>query len=144
MPCGNHPDRDAVDHCAGCARAFCADCLVEIHGHKFCAACKAQALHDHPAIAEEATSQSPEAIEALVYAIAGYFCLGIFLGPIAIYKALKAWELIRANPRLAGAGKAVGAMVIGTIGSLLWAVGLVNLLVRHADTLVRIFKQGKP
>ena len=144
MACGNHPDREAVDRCSGCAGVFCADCLVEMYGHRFCAACKTQALHHHPALTEEATTPCPEAMEALVYAIAGYFCLGLFLGPVAIFKAVKAWRLIRANPRLAGAGKAVAAMVIGGMGTLLWAVGTVNLLVGHAEIILRVIKQGKP
>jgi hypothetical protein len=40
MNCKNHPEVAAVDRCAGCARSFCADCLIDVGGQKFCNSCK--------------------------------------------------------------------------------------------------------
>jgi FHA domain-containing protein len=99
--CKNHPDVEAVDRCAGCAEAFCPNCLVEIHGQKYCGACKVMAIKGQP-VAEEATIPCKEAGEALKYAIIGIFCFGIILEPIAISKALKAKKMIdlRSAPKV--------------------------------------------
>ena len=57
----------------------------------------------------------PEAGSALTYAIIGLFCFGVILGSIAISKALKAKEMIKADPRLTGEGKATAALILGII-----------------------------
>ena len=77
MQCKNHPDLQAVDRCIGCAEPFCGDCLVEIHGQKYCGSCKIMALKGQPLILEEPTIPCKEANEALTYAIVGIFCCGI-------------------------------------------------------------------
>ncbi|HEX9045386.1 MAG TPA: hypothetical protein VF988_00045 [Verrucomicrobiae bacterium] len=126
MQCKNHPDVTAVDRCAGCAEPFCGDCLVDIHGQKYCGACKTMALRGAgPVIAEEATIPCKEASEALTYAIIGLFCFGIILEPVAISKALKAKKMMELNPRLTGSGKVTAALIIAVIGLLLWILGLV-------------------
>jgi hypothetical protein len=115
----------AQDRCAGCAEPFCPDCLVDIHGQKYCGSCKVMAIRGQPILTEEATIPCKEANEALTYAIVGIFCCGIILEPIAISKAMKAKKMIAMNPRLAGSGKATAAMVIGIVGLVLWVLGMI-------------------
>jgi hypothetical protein len=124
MQCKNHPNVAAVDRCAGCAEPFCPECLVEIHGQKYCGACKVMALRGTPVIAEEATIPCKEAGEALTYAIIGLFCFGIILEPIALSKAFKAKKMIEMNPRLTGSGKCTAAIIIAVIGLVLWVLGI--------------------
>ncbi len=124
MQCRNHPDVAAVNRCAGCAEPFCENCLVPIHGQKYCASCKVLAVQGGPAV-EAATMPCKEAGEALMYSIIGLFCVGIILEPVAISKALKARKLINDNPQLTGSGKATAALIIGIIGLALWALGMV-------------------
>jgi hypothetical protein len=76
-------------------------------------------------VVEEATLPCKEADEALKYAIIGIFCFGIILEPIAISKALKAKKMLSLNPRLTGSGKAQAALIIGIVGLVLWALGMV-------------------
>ena len=124
MECKNHPGVEAVDRCAGCAEPFCADCLVEIQGQKYCGDCKVIAVQGQPMV-EEATIPCKEAGQALTYAIVGLFCFGIILEPFAIHKSLQAKKLLAANPRLTGSGKATAALVIACIGLGLWVLGLI-------------------
>lgn len=125
MKCKNHPTVDAVDRCAGCAEPFCADCLVEIQGQKYCAACKVMAVKAQPAIAENATIPCKEAKDALIYAIVGIFCLGIVLEPFALMKASKARKMIERNPRLTGSGQVTAARTIAIIALVLWVLGII-------------------
>ncbi len=128
--CKNHPGVLALDHCAGCAEAFCPNCLVEMQGRKYCASCKTLAVKGQP-IVEAATVPCKEAGEALTYAIVGLFCFGIFLEPFAISKALKAKKMIEANPTLTGSGKATAALIIAICGLVLWLLGIISR-VAHA------------
>ena len=124
MDCKNHPGVMATDRCAGCAEAFCANCLVEMHGQKYCGDCKVMSV-DRPPPVEVATLPCKEAGEALTFAIIGIFCFGIILEPIAIVKALKAKKKIELNPRLSGSGKATAALIIGIVSLVLWVIGLI-------------------
>src|SRR2546429_8270068 len=127
MQCKNHPSVEAVDRCTGCAEPFCPDCLVEIHGQKYCGACKVMAIQGQPTVlAEEATIPCKEANEALTYAIVGIFCFGIILEPVALSKAAKAKKMIDLNPRLLGSGKVTAARIIAVIALILWVIGLVS------------------
>lgn len=126
MECKNHPSVAAVDRCTGCAEAFCPDCLVEMHGQKYCGSCKVMALKGQPVLAEEATIPCKEASEALTYAIIGLFCFGFILGPMAISKASKARKMIEMNPRLTGSGKATAATIIGVVALVFWVLGLIG------------------
>ena len=65
-----------------------------------------------------------EAGEALKYAIVGIFCFGFILGPVAIFKALKARRMIAEDPHLDGSGKATAALIIGSLVILLWILGI--------------------
>ena len=133
MQCKNHPVVPAVDRCAGCAEPFCNDCLVEIHGQKYCASCKVMALRGQPVVAEGATVPCKEANEALTYAIVSLFCFGFILGPVAISKASKARKMIELNPRLAGSGKATAATIIGVVALVLWVLGLISRVSRRSQ-----------
>jgi len=45
--CKNHAEVfDNLHPCAACGSLFCADCLVELKGRRFCAACKVNAVKD--------------------------------------------------------------------------------------------------
>jgi hypothetical protein len=134
MQCKNHPEITAVDRCAGCAEPFCGDCLVELHGQKYCGSCKTLALRGAPPIAEESTIPCKEAGEALTYAIVGIFCFGIILEPVAIIKALKAKKMIQMNPRLTGSGKVTAAFIIAGFALLLWVLYIIGLIAGAAHS----------
>jgi hypothetical protein len=125
MQCKNHPEAAAVDRCAGCAEAFCGNCLISIGGKKYCGACKVLAIQGQPALVEEGTIPCKEADEALKYAIVGLLCCGIILGPIAISKAMNARKMMAVNPQLTGGGKATAALIIGWVGLVLCVLGII-------------------
>lgn len=75
MDCKNHPGTAAVARCVGCSESFCANCLVDIHGQKYCGQCKVMAAQAAPVI-EGRALPCKEAGEALKYAIVGIFCFG--------------------------------------------------------------------
>lgn len=124
MDCKNHPGVEAVARCAGCSEAFCANCLVEMRGQKYCGDCKVMSV-DRAPVVEAATVPCKEAGEALNYAIIGIFCFGIILEPIAIFKALKAKKMMELNPQLSGSGKATAALIIGVVSLILWVLGII-------------------
>lgn len=126
MQCKNHPDVAATDRCAGCAEPFCAACLVEIKGQKYCGACKVMALAGAPAPTEEGTIPCKEANEALMFSIIALFCFGFIIGPLAISKASKAKKMIALNPQLTGSGKATAATVIGIVAVVVWLLSIVS------------------
>jgi hypothetical protein len=66
-----------------------------------------------------------EANDALIYSIIGIFCFGIILGPIAISKASKALNTIKADPGYTGKGKATAGLVIGIIDVVFWLLALI-------------------
>jgi hypothetical protein len=124
IECKTHPGVPAADRCAGCAEAFCRNCLVNVGGQNYCASCKVLAVQGRP-MYEQATVASATADDTLKYAIIGIFCFGIILEPMAILKALKAKREIAADPMLTGEGKANAALIIGIIGLVLWVVGMI-------------------
>ncbi len=63
--------------------------------------------------------------EALKCAITGVFFFGFVVGAVAIYKALKAREIMAYNPHLTGSGKAIAAIVIGAFGILVWILAVI-------------------
>ena len=116
----------------GAEKAFCPNCLVEIGGQNYCAACKAMAVKSQPVV-EEATIPCKEAGEALTYAIIGIFCCGIILEPLALIKASKAKKMMSMNPRLTGSGKATAATIIGIVSLILWVLGMIGNAVRLSN-----------
>jgi hypothetical protein len=125
MDCRNHPGVAAIARCAGCAEAFCSNCLVDIKGQKYCGSCKVLALQGKPAVAQVVTKTCKEAKDALVMAIVGLFCFGIILEPMALIKASKAKKLMAADPTLSGSGMATAATIIAAIGLVLWVIGII-------------------
>src|ERR1700712_2795261 len=125
MDCKNHAGVPAVGRCAGCAEPFCGNCLVNVAGQSYCAACKTMALQNQPLAYEAATIPCKEADEALKYAIIGIFCFGIILEPMALAKASKAKKMIALNPRLTGSGKVTATYIIASIALVLWVLGMI-------------------
>ena len=70
MDCKHHPATAAVDRCAGCAESFCGDCLVEIHGQRYCASCKTMTVTAVPVL-EDGNLPCETASKALSYAVLG-------------------------------------------------------------------------
>src|ERR1700709_570191 len=105
MECKNHASVPAIDRCTGCAEPFCADCLVGMHGPKYCGACKVMALRGQVIVVDEATMPCKEANEALTFALVSIFCFGFVFGPLSLFKAIKARRMIESDPRLQGAVK---------------------------------------
>jgi hypothetical protein len=122
--CKNHPDVTATGRCAGCAEAFCQNCLVQVAGQNYCASCKMMVVQGKP-MYEQATRPSETANEALKYALIGIVCFGIVLEPMAIARALRAKREIAANPTLTGEGKANAALAIAIVGLVLWILGVI-------------------
>ena len=125
MDCKNHAGVPAIARCSGCAEPFCDNCLVDIKGQKFCGSCKVMALQGKPAGYQVAGKTCTEARDALIVAILGLFCFGIFLEPWALSKANTAKKLIAADPTLSGSGMATAATIIAIIGLVLWIIGII-------------------
>src|SRR5579871_4887262 len=106
MECRNHPTTPAEDRCAGCAEAFCHNCLVSVGGQKYCASCKVLPIQGKKlAVSKIATTPCKEANDALTCAIIGIFCFGFILGIVALSKASKARKAMREDDSLSGWGK---------------------------------------
>ena len=120
MYCHNHAGVEVVGRCSGCAQSFCANCLVPIKGERFCGQCKAIAIPRSAGFLLQ--KECGEAADALEVAIIGIFCIGILLEPVAIWKAVKAKERMRSEPRLTGQGRATAAMVIAGAVLVLWVI----------------------
>lgn len=126
MQCKNHPGVAAMDRCTGCAEAFCANCLVEIQGRRYCGSCKVLAVQGGaPPVVSQPTRTCKAATESLILSIVGLICCGIILEPWALAKASNAKKEIDANPNLGGRGMATAAQVIAIIGLILWVIGMV-------------------
>lgn len=126
MNCKNHEAEEAVDRCVGCAEAFCPYCLVTVQGQKYCAACKVMVVKGPPVMTiAEGEEPCEEANEALKYGLISLFCLGFITGPMAISKALEAKKQIKADPDLGGTAKANAGLLFGTVGLIIWVVGLI-------------------
>lgn len=115
-----------MDRCIGCAEPFCGDCLVEIHGQKYCGACKVLAIKGDLEVEEEPTLPCKAANEALICAIVGLFCCGIILSPIALVKAVEARKLITADSRLQGSGKVTVAIIIAVIALIFSIINIIH------------------
>lgn len=125
-PCPNHPGVEATHQCAGCRRVFCVNCVVEMGGFIYCGTCKNRAVRDAQTLIEYKLPG-----EALTYSIVGFFCCGFILGPIGIIKGMRALGEIKANPQLPGHGKAIAAVTIGIIVTILNIIGIIlNVLMK--------------
>lgn len=126
MECKNHPGVSALDRCTACAEPFCHNCLVEIHGQRYCGACKVVTLKRKTAPLDNVRAKlCPESKEALTYSIIGLFICAIIFGPVALSKANTAKSRIRANPALEGYGVATAAQIIAVGGLIFWVLGMI-------------------
>jgi hypothetical protein len=126
MECKNHGGVPAVDRCAGCAEAFCGNCLVEVAGQKYCGSCKVIPIQGKTIVLDGSTTPCKEANEALIFAIISLFCFGFVFGVVAINKAIKARREIDADPSLTGWGKANAAIFVGSLGFLFWIYRIIS------------------
>ena len=127
MQCTNHPDTSALDRCTGCAESFCFNCLVEIHGQKYCGSCKVMTVKrkSAPPMTGGRAQFCNEAREALIWAIvASSFCCCGVLYFVALTKASGAKSHISRNPTLDGKGVATAAQVISIAGIIVWIIGM--------------------
>ena len=123
--CCNHGETPAVGHCAGCAEAFCGNCLLDLGGNLYCGSCKVLALNGRTPMLEKVMSPCAEAGSAMSSAVVGFFILGHILQPVAIIKALEARKQIAADPRLTGWGKANAALALAVVGLILLGLNLI-------------------
>ena len=126
MECKNHQDVSATDRCTGCAEAFCGDCLVEMHGQKYCGACKVLAVKGDAVFEEEPSIPCKEANEALILAVVSIFCCGIILSPLSLIKADKARKMIAEDSRLQGSGKVTAAILISSLALILSILNVIS------------------
>ena len=124
MECKNHSGVMAVERCDGCAEPFCANCLVEIQGQRFCGACKVMAVRGPPPVAARGTTLCTEARDALTISILGAFCCA-FLQIWALIKAQEAKRMIAADPTLTGGGMVTAAKVIAIANVALFVLNLI-------------------
>lgn len=125
MHCAAHPGFTATGTCAACGRPVCDNCKVQMGWNIVCFQRKdrvAQGMQGgsvpgagqfggskEPILS---TGTSPEAKQALAFAIVGIFCFGLILGIVAVIKANDAKRRIR-RYGLGGDGLATAALVIG-------------------------------
>lgn len=138
--CAIHPDSAAAGRCVHCTGAFCADCLVDFLGGRFCGRCRDQRLAQMQGAASTGGPQTPPTVldhiiptrnpPALTAYYLGVFslvpCLGLALGPAALAIGIIAIRAVRRTPMLPGRGHAVAGIVLGAVTSLLnWGVVVV-------------------
>ncbi len=123
MDCRNHAGTAAAGTCAGCAESYCENCLVDVRGTRYCAACKGMAV---AGAGPKVGTPCKDATDALKLAALSFFCFGIVLGPIAINKALQAKKTIAADSSLTGAGRANAAIIMGSLAVVLWLASMIQ------------------
>ena len=139
--CQNHPEVNASDRCAGCAEAFCSNCIVEMQGQKYCGQCKVMGLKAQPQMERPSRPclAANNAMTMALVGIIGMFCLGI-LGSLiglgleigAIVKGAEAKRQIAADPQLKGTEKAGFGMSMGIIMTATYVVLLLAMAMKAA------------
>jgi hypothetical protein len=129
MNCATHPDTEAVGACVACGTGVCIACRQTIDDRTYCQACAGKASAGAPAYLPR--EQAPGAVIALVLGIVGLMTgqLGIILGPLAIYYAVKAKRAVAENPLLEGRGMATAGYVLGIIATVLGTIGTIWMIV---------------
>ena len=123
VACQTHPTIAAIDRCAGCAEPFCANCVVELYGQRYCGSCKVMALKGQP-MPEIGSIPCKEATTALVLAIVSLFVLfcpfvGAIMAGTALAQAHKASQMFAADPRLTGKERMRAARIIAIVAIIL-------------------------
>lgn len=96
-------------------------------GTQVCPGCRAittpDGLYHGPRV------NAPGAVASLVLGIVGLMCVGVILGPLAIWQASSAKRAISSDPMYGGGGMATAGMVLGIISIVfgaLWCVGFMS------------------
>ncbi len=105
MPCLQHPAvLENLNSCSRCLKTFCQDCLVELKGNRFCAACKGEAVKDM----QSGVSGSDLALASVWRRFFAFwldaFIQGIFMMPLFflfMFSAVKAQQSGQALPAAA-------------------------------------------
>lgn len=114
--CLNHPDRPAVATCSQCAESFCAECVDAPGAFAACLQCRPAGAARPESSVPVDTEATELASQALTYALVSIICFGLFLAPVALYKAVKARQLAAEEDRPSnGMGKATGALWVGGV-----------------------------
>ncbi|TMQ25112.1 MAG: DUF4190 domain-containing protein [Deltaproteobacteria bacterium] len=108
----------------------CPRCMMPLTiGTPICPNCRAitspDGLYHGPRL------NAPGSVAALVLGIVGvvFFCLGVVLGPLAIWQSNAAKAAISRDPAYGGGGMATAGLVLGIISlliGLLWMVGFLS------------------
>jgi len=138
--CKKHPDVAAAGRCTGCAEEYCANCLIEMSGQKYCGGCKTMALEGRvpssvAAAVEAREFPSQDANKAFGSGIGGFilggigcfWIAGIVLGIQAIVKGLNARSAVVNDTSPMAKYKATAAVVMG-VAAILLNIG--NLIAR--------------
>ncbi|MEL6181246.1 MAG: hypothetical protein AAFS10_19975 [Myxococcota bacterium] len=123
--CYQHEDGSLMAYCAGCARACCQDCVLEVGGHYYCERCR-----DHVAADVYQVRVLPEARNALfmsmIAVVLGVGYVGLLLGPYAIWRAHKAQMLLDDAYWIRGQWHVRAAKVLGGCAVIIGAVTLMQ------------------
>jgi Prokaryotic RING finger family 1 len=103
--------------------SFCSTCGDIVTG--YCFRCQNVGAIDYTG----PKRTSPEAKEALKYALIGLLCFGFVLGPLAIIRGTAAKKTIAHNPMLEGEGLATAAQIIGGIEVLLFVGWILRVII---------------
>ena len=140
--CRNHARAPGAGRCAGCAEEYCKNCILELSGQNYCAACKLMALEGRtPSMVAAAMElnepKSAEAQQAFTTAIIGFitgglgcfYIAGFICGVIGIAKGVTAKKNLIENPSRMGSFQSTAAIVLGCMAILL---NLLNIAFRVA------------
>jgi ribosomal protein L40E len=110
-------------------KAKCPTCGAENPpGATNCQQCGVKLTWEAEVQKKAAEVECKEANDALIAAIVGILCFGIFLEPYALYKANQAKNIIAANPGMKGGGKATAAMIIAIVVLVIWVLYVIGVL----------------
>ena len=127
--CANHADNVAVASCERCGAFICSLCEIQVEERTLCPACFERLSAAGELIAVRTTFRDFGSL-ALICAVSGLIvtCLGIFLGPAALYFAVRA---LRQQKELGERQGRLTAWIAGALGAattvaslLLWATML--------------------
>lgn len=119
--CAYHANNQAVTVCARCGDFICNLCVTTVEGKDYCPKCF-ELLYARGALETSQRSfhtPSTALFLSLTALLFGWLqCLGVVIGPVALYLGIRALIEINRRPELPGRGKAIAAIVIGSIGTI--------------------------